>query len=202
MENYSTDYISVINSVLMLIDFQADKLEEVGSSDQTDLIGAARASARAARKLNVPVIITSCEADNDHDIEEITGIFPERETIKRLTSAKNVLEDETIKRLLRRYGRSKLILAGVNTSEVILDTAVNAIKAGYDVFIMMDGCGDLTHDKHNYGITRLLKAGVTPITWMSLASEWMNGWADPAENEYSDETFGKYNIMLSYLARH
>lgn len=201
MENYSTDYISVINSILMLIDFQANKVEEVGSSDKADLVGAAKSSVRAARYLNVPVIITG-RPENGTDIDEITGIFPGKETIKRTTSENNVLEDDTIKRLLRRYGRSKLILAGIHTSQSILDTAIHAIKAGYDVFVMIDGCGDLTYDKHNYGVNRLLKAGVTPITWMSLASEWMNGWVDPVENEYSDEVFGKYNMMLSYLARH
>jgi hypothetical protein len=42
---------------------------------------------------------------------------------------------------------------------------------------------------------------VTPITWMSLASEWMNGWAVPAESDYRGEFTGKYNTMLTYLAR-
>ncbi|HLN22164.1 MAG TPA: isochorismatase family protein [Bacteroidales bacterium] len=202
MENYTPDFISVINSILLLIDYQEKKLEEVRSADQSEIVNAAVSTARAAGFLNVPVIITSNGPEFGHYINEITDIFPGKEVIRRSSPGNDALHDERVSRLLRRYGRSKIVMAGLWTSDSLIETAVHSIKSGFDVFVLIDGCGDISHERHNHGVHRLLKAGVTPITWMSLASEWMNGWVDPGETEFSEENFGKYNMMLSYLAKH
>lgn len=96
----------------------------------------------------------------------------------------------------------KLIIAGLYTSKNFIETAVHGRREGYDVFGLIDACGDISREDHNSGVHNMLKAGVTPITWMSLTSEWMNGWADPSKAEFTEEVFGKYNAMLTYLARH
>ena len=105
-----------------------------------------------------------------------------------------------MQRIIRKLNREKLIISGLWTSESFAETAIHAIDYGYDVYGLIDACGDTSQERHNYGVHRMLKAGVTPITWMSLASEWMNGWAEPADSD-SEEMAGKYTAMLSYLSR-
>ncbi|HEX2920153.1 MAG TPA: isochorismatase family protein [Bacteroidales bacterium] len=202
MESYNTDYVSVINSILLMLDYQEKKLNEVRSSEKSEIVNAAVSSAKAASILNVPIILTSAGSEYGQYLNELTELFPSKDIIKRTSQNSDALDDERILRLLKKYGRSKLIISGLWTSESLIETAVHAIKEGYDVFGLIDGCGDISHDRHNFGVHRMLKIGVTPITWISLASEWMNGWSDPSENEVPEELFGKYNIMLSYLARH
>jgi nicotinamidase-related amidase len=80
-----------------------------------------------------------------------------------------------------------------------METALGASELGYDVYGLMDAAGDTSPERHNYGVQRMLRSGITPLTWMSLASEWMNGWAAPAES-FAEET-GKYSAILSYLSR-
>jgi nicotinamidase-related amidase len=203
MENFQSDYITVINSVLLLVDYQNRKIMSIGSGDREEISNAAIASAKAAGILRVPVILSS-QAVKEHGefMRGISDIFPRNEIIQRSPECHDALEDERVLKQVRRYGREKLIISGLWTSESFTETVLHAISAGYDVFGLVDACGDISHERHNYGIHRMLKAGMTPITWMSLASEWMNGWADPSEGELSDEIFGKYNAMMTYLTKH
>lgn len=42
----------------------------------------------------------------------------------------------------------------------------------------------------------MLQAGVTPITWMSLTSEWMHDWGNPKAGDLKKEVYGKFDAML------
>jgi nicotinamidase-related amidase len=203
MEDLQSDYITVINSMLLLIDYQDRKIMNIGSGDREEIISAVNASAKAAGILKIPVILTSCEGkENGEFISSITGIFPKLEILQRKADCTDALDDPKVLKQLRKYGRDKLIISGLWTSQSFAESALHAIREGFDVFGLIDACGDVSHDRHNHGVHQMLKAGVTPITWMSLASEWMNGWVDPSEGELSEEIFGKYNAMMTYLSKH
>lgn len=199
MENFQSDFISVINSVLLIVDYQQKKFEGINSGNGTDIKNSIISSAKAASVMNVPAILTSSGRQEDGEyIGDLTGIFPENKILQRDPACTNALKDRAVSEAIRKFGREKLVVAGIYTSENFADTAIGAVKEGYDVFGLIDGCGDITTDKQNYGVHLLLKSGITPITWMSLASEWMNGWVEPAGIELTEE---KYNVMLSYLSK-
>jgi nicotinamidase-related amidase len=199
MENFYSDFISVINSVLLIVDYQEKKFAGINSGNRTEIKKSIVSTAKAASVMNVPVMMASIDRKEDGEyISELTDIFPGLDIFNRDASCINALKDRTILESLRRYKRDKLIVAGIYTSENFAETAMGAVKEGYDVFGLIDGCGDTTTEKQNYGVHLILKAGVTPITWMSLASEWMNGWVEPAETELTEE---KYNAMLSFLSK-
>lgn len=202
MEDFHSDFISVINSVLLVVDYQQKKFEGISSGNRTEIKNSVISSAKAASVLNVPVILTSIDRNEDGEyISELTDIFPQQKIINRASSCYNALSDRTVRDSIKRYGREKLIIAGIYTSENFAQSAIGAVKEGFDVFALIDGCGDISAEKQNYGVHLMLKSGITPITWMSLASEWMNGWVEPAETELQEEFYGKYNVMLSYLAK-
>lgn len=202
MENFQSDFISVINSLLLLVDYQARKIEGLKSDDRSGIMQAAVASAKAAAILNVPVVLSSADGDGSGEfITELTRIFPKQEVIKRNYIHTGAFGEERVNRAIRKYGRDKIIISGLWTSESLTETAIQALMQGYDVYGLIDACGDTSNERHNYGIKRMLKAGVTPITWMSLAAEWMNGWTNPNVSEISEEVTGKYNTMLSYLSK-
>lgn len=201
MESVQTDFISVINSLLLLVDYRTDMLSEVKSGDRNNIRSAALASAKAAAMLNVPVIITSSGTlSQDEFLNDLISILPKQDSLFRVAGLRDVFSDEKVRSAIRKSGRAKLIIGGLWTSQSFTETALSAIEQGYDVFGLIDATGDISSDRHNQGIHRVLKAGLTPITWMSLAAEWMHGWSEPAEVEEFDAP-GKYNEMLSYLSR-
>jgi len=75
-------------------------------------------------------------------------------------------------------------------------TALHAIREGFDVYGLMDAGGDASVDAHKFGVKRMIQAGVIPITWMPLTSEWMHDWLNPKAGELSKEVYGKYDAML------
>lgn len=203
MEDFQPDFITSINSLLLLTDYQSNLIRSIGSGDRTEIINSAVACARAASLLNVPVIMTSMnEKENGIFPEELTEIFPGKNVIERPENTYDVFKDERIRKAIRRTGRDKLVVSGLWTSRTFIETALTGRAEGYDVFGLIDACGDVSDEMHNEGVHRMLKGGITPITWMSLTSEWMNGWIDPSGNELSEEVYGKYNAMLTYLSKH
>jgi nicotinamidase-related amidase len=194
------EFISVINSVLLLVDYQPRMMNSIRSGDRLEIRRSVLSSAKAASILNVPVIMTSLQDNCGCEfIKALSDVFPGKEVVARNVTHTNAFDDIIVARKVRSYFRDKIIVAGVWTSESLAETAIGATEKGYDVFCLIDAAGDISTERHNDGLKRMRRAGVTPITWMSLASEWMNGWAAPAEN-YRGEFPGKYNAMLSYLA--
>lgn len=202
MGNTQADFISVINSLLLFVDYQENLISGIHSSDKESIKTAAVSSAKAAVLLNVPVILTSVDAEeNGEYYNEIRKIFPDQEIISRQNGNRDAFSDNSVIKAIRRRCREKLIIAGLWTSGSLAETALHAVREGYDVYGLVDACGDISQERHNYGVNRMLKAGITPITWLSLASEWMNGWS-PADGDITDELYGKYNIMLSNMSRY
>ena len=80
MESTQTDYISVINSILMLVDYKTDLLNQVKSGNRNSIKDAVVASAKAASILNVPVILMSSDRNGDY-IRELRDIFPQQNII-------------------------------------------------------------------------------------------------------------------------
>ncbi len=72
----------------------------------------------------------------------------------------------------------------------------SSIKEGYDVYGLMDAAGDSTVDAHEYGIKRMLQAGLIPITLESLVSEWMHDWDNPKAVELVNDVYSKYGAMI------
>jgi hypothetical protein len=70
------------------------------------------------------------------------------------------------------------------------------LKEGYEVYGLIDAAGDSTPDAHNYGVKRMLQAGVVPITLESLVSEWMHDWDNPKSAELLEEVYSKYGAMI------
>jgi nicotinamidase-related amidase len=203
MKDYQPDFITVINSILLIVDFQSKMIGRIGSGDKEEMVSAVVASAKAASILNVPVILTAInEEENGETIHEVTDIFPVKEIFRRNPECYDAFEDEKVLKAIRQFGREKMVISGLFTNQSFAETAIRAARERYDVFGLIDACGDISPESHNAGVQRMLKAGITPITWMSLTSEWMNGWLDPSGGEASVEYFGKYNAMLSYLSRH
>ena len=75
-------------------------------------------------------------------------------------------------------------------------TTLHGLKEGLQVYGLIDAAGDSTPDAHNYGVQRMLQAGVIPITLESLVSEWMHDWENPKAGELVKEVYSGYGAMI------
>ena len=197
MNKSTLDLLTPDNSLLLLVDYQPAMFKGVGSSDRNLIKNCAVASAKAGSILNVPVVLTSIdEKMNGEFIKEITDTFPKEKVLERKLPSFDALEDKEVLKSVKEIGHNKLVLSGLWTSMCFAFTALHALREGMDVYGLMDAAGDATHEAHKYGIKRMLQAGVVPITWETLTSEWMHDWNNPKVGELSKVVYGKYDVML------
>ena len=69
---------------------------------------------------------------------------------------------------------------------------LDMLKAGYEVYISADACGDVSPEAHNRSMDRGVQAGAIPITSLQYMFELQQDWA-------RSETYeGVMNIMLEH----
>ncbi len=188
------------NSVLALVDFQPAMFRGVGSADKGHIKKAAILAAKAAKILNIPVVFSTINPKlNGEFLPEITSLFPDVEVYARKVPSFDAFEDDRNWEAVRKTGRKKLVMSGLWTSMCFAYTAIHAIREGLDVYGLMDATGDSTPMAHKFGIKRMLKAGVIPITLESLVSEWMHDWGNPKAGELLKEVYSKYGAMLGLM---
>lgn len=169
----------------------------VGSGDRNGIANSAIAAAKAAKILNVPTVLTSIwPGGNGEFIKDITDLFPGQEVITRKVPGFDAFEDDRVLQAVKKTGRKKLVVSGLWTSMCFAYTALHGLLEGFDVYGLIDAGGDASPEAHNYAIQRMLQAGVVPLTWMPLVSEWMHDWANPKADELKKEVYGRYDVVL------
>jgi nicotinamidase-related amidase len=187
------------NSVLVLVDYQPAMFAGVASNDKALIRTAATCAAKAAKILNVPVVLSAIGPQrNGEFIADITSLFPGQEVFARAVPSFDAFEDEPTYQAFKKTGRKKVVISGLWTSMCFAYTALHAIRDGYEVYGLMDAGGDSTAVAHKYGIKRMLQAGVIPITVESLVSEWMHDWGNPKTGELVKEVYSRYGYMLGF----
>ena len=196
-DNGCLELLTDKNSVLVLVDYQPTMFKSVASGDKVRIKNAAICAAKAASILGIPVVLSSINPKHNGDfIPEITKLFPDQEVFARKMPSFDAFEDDGTWNAFQKTGRKKLVVSGLWTSMCFAYTALHALKEGYEVYGLIDAAGDSTPDAHEYGVKRMLQAGVIPITLEALVSEWMHDWNNPKAGELVKEVYSKYGAMI------
>jgi len=159
------------------IDYQPQMTFGVMSIDRQLLLNNTIGLAKAAKIFKVPVILTSVETKSfsGYIWPQLLEIFPDKQPIER--SSMNAWEDRKFVAEVERLGRKKLVLAGLWTEVCVVFPAIQAIEAGYDVYVVEDACGGMNETAHRAGMQRMIQAGVVPLTWVQLLLEFQRDWS-------------------------
>jgi nicotinamidase-related amidase len=176
------------NSVLLLIDHQPFQFANLHSHEPTLIINNVIGLAKAAKAFRVPTILTTVlEERGGLMIKDLQGVFPEQRPINRTFI--NAWEDTRIVDAVKQAGRKKLIIAALWTEICLAMPAIQAQGEGYEVYAVTDASGGVSVEAHDMATRRLVQAGVTPVTWLAVVSEWQRDWA-------RTETLGALAEML------
>ena len=173
-----TELIDQENSVCLMIDHNMGFGMGVGSRDRQELHNGAAALAKVCKLYGVPLVVT-----NDDDSQIGGPLFPALKevlagtpVIVRDPLTMNSWENEPTRAAVEETGRKKLILAGLWTEICVVYPALNAVGAGYDVYVVTDACGGVSAETHEMALRRMANAGVAMTTWISLACELQRSW--------------------------
>lgn len=177
MDNSPLDLLTPDNCTFAFIDHQPQMIFGVGSSDRQTIINNTVGLAKAAKVFRVPTILTTVEANSFSGplIAQLQNVFPNQTPIDR--SSMNAWEDKNFVAAVEKTNRKKLVIAALWTEICLAFPALSAIKAGYEVYCVVDASGGTSLEAHNTAIQRMIQVGVIPVTWIQVMCELQRDWA-------------------------
>lgn len=128
-------------SVLLIMDFQHSILR---SASSPAVVKYADKAVRAARTNGIPVMFVRSPRHNSLVMEPI-GDEP---VITK--SGISAFSSSNLDTLLRAAAADTLVLAGIATQAVVLDTLEDASGLGYRLIVLSDACADIDSRTHRY----------------------------------------------------
>ena len=176
MPAYST-MLTPDECALALIDFQPAMYQGVQSHDRISIMHNVQILAKTAKLFKVPTIISTVAKDSFSGpfMPEVTDLFPGQDIIDRTSI--NSWIDASFRKAVEATGRKRIVLAGLWTEACTLFPALDMIKAGYEVYVVADACGDITVEAHERAMQRMVQAGVVPLTSLQWGFELQQDWA-------------------------
>jgi nicotinamidase-related amidase len=163
-------------SVLILIDHQPFQFANLHSHDPQFIVGNVIALAKGAKVFGVPTILsTVTAARGGYLIKGLQDVFPDQKPIDRTFI--NAWQDVQFVQAVQRTGRKKLVIAALWTEVCLAMPSIQARGDGYDVYVVTDASGGVSIEAHEMAVRRMVQAGVKPITWLAVLSEWQRDWA-------------------------
>ncbi|MCJ8314979.1 MAG: isochorismatase family protein [Saccharospirillaceae bacterium] len=190
-------FLSPDNSVLILIDYQEHIMMGVRNIDHETLLNNTIGLVKTAVYFDIPIIFSHVGVGYNGSkpfLKELTDLAPNAVIIDRTNV--NAWEEKEFVDAVKATGRNKLIMGGLWTDVCLAYPAIEASIAGYDVYAVEDIVGSITQTSHDNGMARMLKAGVTPITWNVVPAELSRDHARLATSE-NGNTLVK--IFMKYL---
>ncbi|NJO42964.1 MAG: hydrolase, partial [Cyanobacteria bacterium RU_5_0] len=165
------------NSTVVFIDHQPQMLFGVSNIDHQTLINNVVGLAKATRIFDVPTILTTVETESfsGYMWPQLLAIFPDQVPIER--TSMNSWEDTNFVAEVKRIGRKKLVIAALWTEVCLTFPALQALDAGYEVYMVVDASGGTSQVAHDAAIQRMIQAGAVPVTWQQVLLEYQRDWA-------------------------
>ncbi|MDO4492184.1 MAG: hydrolase [Lachnospiraceae bacterium] len=94
-------------------------------------------------------------------------------------------DDEGIRNAIEASGKKQILIAGVETHICLLQTAMDLIDAGYQVFVVENCVSSRKESDKNTALKRMIQMGVQPTSYESILFELMRTSTHPNFKEIS-----------------
>lgn len=193
------------NSALIVIDYQPVQVNSIASMDRQLLINNIVGVAKAAQLYQIPTVLSTVNVQtgfNKETIPQLKSVLKHLPSYDRTTI--NSWEDKEFVQAVKATGRKKLIMTALWTEACLTFPVLDALKEGYEVYIVVDAVGGTSLAAHDAAIRRMEQAGAVSISVAQLFCELQRDWnrSDTAQGfmKLFVETGGTAGIQFSYDA--
>jgi len=169
------------NSALIIIDYQPVQVSSIRSMPREELVFNITSVAKAALNYNLPIIhstVNVASGRNKPPIKELQEVIGHLPTYDRTSI--NSWEDTGFKDAVEALGRRKLIMTALWTEACLTFPALDAIRAGYEVYVPVDAVGGTSLAAHEAALRRMEQAGAKLISRVQMYCELQRDWAREA----------------------
>jgi len=189
------------NTTVLMVDYSAGFVNTFRSHNVNEHITATVALAKTALGLRSGLVVNLgagqkpypqfVQALGDHPIIYRAGEY-------------NALDNPKVRKAVEATGRKSLAVAGISTDGCVIETALGALRLGYRVALVEDATAGLTRETHEIAVRRMIQAGVVPVSWLSLATEFQMNWEkkDTAQAYFSLIAEASPGLTMSIQAEH
>jgi nicotinamidase-related amidase len=179
LTNPTYDRLTRDNAVLLLVDHQVGLVAGSRFPEPQDLRKNVVGLARASKILGVPIVATTTMSDGMFGpiFPELADILKDQEIIDR--TKVNPFDEPKITSSIKKTGRSKVIVAGVNTAVCTSFPAISAVNAGYGAYAAIDASGAFDATELQTAMIRMTQAGVIVADHNAIVVEMLANNADP-----------------------
>jgi nicotinamidase-related amidase len=191
------------NAAFVIIDYQPVQVNSIASMDRQLLINNIVGASKAAMAYGLPIVHSTVNVKsglNKPPIPQLRKALEGVPTYDRTTI--NSWEDVEFRAAVKATGRKKLIMTALWTEACLTFPALDAIDAGYEVYVVADAVGGTSVAAHEAALRRIEQAGGKMISVVQLFCELQRDWARtetvPAFMSLFIETGGTAGIQFSY----
>lgn len=191
------------NATLIIIDYQPVQVNSIASMDRQILINNISGVAKMAKVYNLPIVLSTVNVKTGFNKETIPQLKRELEGIPSYDRTTiNSWEDKEFLEAVKATGKKKLIMTALWTEACLTFPALDALKEGYEVYIVADAVGGTSLEAHNAALRRMEQAGAILVSVPQLFCELQRDWSrSETAQEFMQlfiKTGGTAGIQFSY----
>jgi nicotinamidase-related amidase len=162
------------NSAVVMIDHAVGFGNVFRSHDLSLHVNNTVGLAKTAGVFGIPLVLTNGADTGPYGplFSELRAETGDGRVIVREGNFINAFQTPQFAAAVESAGRRKLIMSGLLTEGCVLGTALAGLERGYEVYVAVDATAGETLETHQVAVQRMIQAGVVPVTWLSLASQY------------------------------
>jgi len=191
------------NAAFIVIDYQPVQVNSIASMDRQLLINNIVGTSKAAVAYKLPIVHSTVNVNtglNKPPIPQLRRVLDGFPTYDRTTI--NSWEDVEFRKAVEATGRKKLIMTALWTEACLTFPALDALKEGYEVYVVADAVGGTSATAHEMALRRIEQAGgrmiSVPQLFCELQRDWQRRETVPAFMNLFIETGGTAGIQFAY----
>ena len=165
------------NTALIIIDYQPVQVNSIASMDRQLLVTNIVGVAKIGKTYGLPIIHSTVNVKtglNKPPIIQLQRVLSEVPTYDRTSI--NSWEDVEFVKAVKATGRKKLIMTALWTEACLTFPALDALREGYEVYVVVDAVGGTSVQAHEAALRRIEQAGGKMISWAQLLCELQRDW--------------------------
>ncbi len=163
-------------SLVLLIDIQTKLAPAIAQSEVIQ--AAAEWTLQVATELQIPCLATEQYPQGlGLTLPQLRRYFQPTHIIEKIHFS--ALQEPQFCQQLQQQGRRQLVMLGTESHVCVLQTALDAIAAGYQVFLLEEAIGSRTAANKQLALQRLVQAGCVLISCEMLVFEWLQQAGTP-----------------------
>ncbi|WP_267225330.1 hydrolase [Dyella silvae] len=191
------------NAAFIVIDYQPVQVNSIASMDRQLLVNNIVGASRAAVVYGLPIVHSTVNVKtglNKPPIPQLRKVLDTFPTYDRTSI--NSWEDVEFRKAVEATGRKKLIMTALWTEACLTFPALDALKEGYEVYVVADAVGGTSTTAHEMALRRIEQAGGKMISvaqlFCELQRDWKRSETVPAFINLFIETGGTAGIQFAY----